>query len=722
MAVSLGALARREGEAVLRTCAQLVFSRSTAVGALVLAAVATSPRALAAGLCAVAVSRLTARALRLAPDQLASGQLSYGALMVGVALAAVAPATSATALLLVVAAAASVLATSALHLALHVRQALPVLTWPFLVVFWMCLGALPPDAGAPSHAGDALASAAPDGLLGVYLRELGALVCAPRVDAGALVLCALLWHSRIAAVLSLAGFSLAWATAHALWGEGCPPALSATLGLNGMFVAMALGSVWFIPSAWSYLLSMAAVVVSAVLGIGLRARFERMGLPLLIVPFNVTVPLVLYVMRQRVADGRPDAVDFAPGTPEQNLAFFRARNERFGATLRLGAPFRGRWTCTQGVAGGLTHEGVWRHALDFEVLDTRGHAWRGVGATLEDFYDYKLPVLSPAAGVVAKVVEGVRDNPIGEVNLDDNWGNLVIVYHAPGVYSCLAHLAHGSVAVYEGQPVQAGEVLGLCGNSGRSAVPHLHMQLQATAEVGAATIPIALHDVVTVSADAATLRASHVPAKGDVVRRVEPDDERAALLRFEYGAVTRVSVEGTGSAREESLVTEIDLAGRWVLRATTRDAAMYFAHTPAGFMVHDVVGDTGSVLHLLRAAISRVPFDADDTLRWSDRLPLRAFLPAWLRPLYDIVSPFGVPSSLAMRYRAVRRGHALVIEGASERRGRDARPWVTTSATLAPRVGIVRVEVRVRDRVHRIAFDRAAREEPSPALSVVATP
>ena len=71
------------------------------------------------------------------------------------------------------------------------------------------------------------------------------------------------------------------------------------------------------------------------------------------------------------------------------------------------------------------------------------------------------------------------------------------------------------------------------------------------------------------------------------------------------------------------------------------DATLYYERGPGGFTVHDVTGAAGSVLHLVRAALSRVPFDGDDALAWSDRLPLRPYLPAWLRPLFDLVSPFG---------------------------------------------------------------------------------
>ena len=690
------ALAVDLASTVLRSYAQLLFARSRTVGALLLAATLVAPGRAALGLLAVLVALGTAAALRLPPEQARSGQLSYNALLLGLCLASSPHVTPGTIAAIVVAAAASVLVASALHATLGVGHGLPVLTLPFLVVGWLGVGALGP-AWHAAPLGDPVGVRLGVGFVPSFLRALASLLCVPRVDAGALVFAALLVHSRIAAALAAVTFAVAFT-------------IAPRVGLDCALVAMALGGVWFIPSAASYALALGGAAVCALAGLGLAAPFARLGLPPWILPFNVTVPLVLAVMRQRVADGRPHAVDFTPGTPEQNLAYFRSRRERFGALLgiRLGAPFRGRWTCSQGVDGGVTHEGPWRHALDFEVRGDDGLAYRGDGATLEDHRCYGLPVVSPAAGVVVRVVDGVRDNAIGDVDVRDNWGNVVIVQLAPAVFACVAHLSPGSLAVREGEHVAAGQPLGRCGNSGRSATPHLHLQLQATADVGAATIPLALHDVVL----AGELRAEGVSVEGDDVRALEVDDDRAALLPFAYGQSVRV--RGDDGA-DETLVADLDLLGRHLLRSVERDAALYYERTPAGFVVHDVVGDVRSVLHVLRTALSRVPFDGDDALRWSDRLPLRAFLPAWLRPLYDVASPFGGPASLVVRYAVRRQGRAVIVEGTSERRTRDGRPWLRTAAWLLPGVGPVRVEVDVRGRRTVLAL------EPASPLSVTVT-
>jgi murein DD-endopeptidase MepM/ murein hydrolase activator NlpD len=61
-------------------------------------------------------------------------------------------------------------------------------------------------------------------------------------------------------------------------------------------------------------------------------------------------------------------------------------------------------------------------------------------------------------------------------------GNHLIVQIAPERYVMLAHLQQHSLRVREGQRVAAGELLALCGNSGNTTAPHLHLQVQTRAD------------------------------------------------------------------------------------------------------------------------------------------------------------------------------------------------------------------------------------------------
>lgn len=48
------------------------------------------------------------------------------------------------------------------------------------------------------------------------------------------------------------------------------------------------------------------------------------------------------------------------------------------------------------------------------------------------------------------------------------------------MYLLYAHLKPGSVAVHVGEHVRGGQLLGQLGNSGNSATPHVHLQVQIT--------------------------------------------------------------------------------------------------------------------------------------------------------------------------------------------------------------------------------------------------
>jgi murein DD-endopeptidase MepM/ murein hydrolase activator NlpD len=137
------------------------------------------------------------------------------------------------------------------------------------------------------------------------------------------------------------------------------------------------------------------------------------------------------------------------------------------------------------------------YAWDFAAIDRRG---RLAGEVFEitrrnqDTAAFGQPVLAPAAGVVIHVVrdlpdnEGLTDYPRRSL-LDDrehpawSFGNHVVVDMGDGAFVLLAHLQRDSIGVAPGQRVGVGDVLGRCGNSGNSFVPHLHLQVMDRADV-----------------------------------------------------------------------------------------------------------------------------------------------------------------------------------------------------------------------------------------------
>lgn len=677
------------------TYAQILFGRDPWVGLLLLAASWMDPWVGLHGVVAVAVAVATAAVLGLPPEPTREGLFSYNALLAGLGVGALLPAGWGTVAVLVVGAVTTVVATAALRDA-TLRTGLPVLTGPFLVVLWLAW-ALAPSLGVPPVVELGPDRGLPGGLAQI-LRILGGLLFVPRVEAGLLVALALLRWSRQGAVFAGVGAAVALGLI-ALLPLPPDPALPGLIGLNLGLVGIALGGVWFVPSWSSASLAAAGAAVAGLLTVGLQPLAVRLGLPLFIVPFNLTVWAFLLATRQRSSDRAPKSVDFLPGTPEENLRYYQTRLARFGAhyLVRLRAPVRGIWQITQARGDGPTHQGAWAQAIDLEVAGPDGSFSRGTGARPQDHLCWHLPVLACADGIVARVIDGVPDNAIGEVDLDDNWGNVVVLWHGPGLHSLVAHLSPGTVTVVEGQRVRRGEVLGLCGSSGRSPRPHVHFQLQASAAVGAATLPLELHDVVEEGPAGPTLRGRWTPGTGDQLRNLVPDEDLADVLGWLPGRTLALRLEG-GSTHE--IVPEIDPLGRRVLRCG--GGRLFYGIEDDLITVFDTLAPRGSVLHVLHAALPRLPLeDGERGPVWSDHLPLRSLSAWWLRPLHDVIAPFRGHRGHEVRYQMVRVGRDRVIEGRSVA-VQGQTPWIVTRAVLRPGVGLVEASLSLRGQAVRV--------------------
>jgi hypothetical protein len=170
------------------------------------------------------------------------------------------------------------------------------------------------------------------------------------------------------------------------------------------------------------------------------------------------------------------------------LAAFSAHAQEY----RL--PFDGRWFVMQGgdtfnVNQHMSVRAQW-FGLDFAKVG--GPSRRELTRTappsqLESFYSWGEPVLAPADGDVAAVIDALPDNPLGVKDADNPAGNHVVIAVAPARFVFLAHFQRGTIIVKAGQRVKRGQVLGRCGNSGNSDFPHIHMHVQDTAKLNDGT-------------------------------------------------------------------------------------------------------------------------------------------------------------------------------------------------------------------------------------------
>lgn len=115
-------------------------------------------------------------------------------------------------------------------------------------------------------------------------------------------------------------------------------------------------------------------------------------------------------------------------------------------------------------------------------LDESHRAWVGDPAQLSSYVSYGQPLIAVADGTVIVAVDGRPDSPPPENPTPpppaELTGNHVTLRIAPGIYVIYAHMKPGSVRVRVGERVRRGQVLGELGNSGNSATPHVHLQVQ----------------------------------------------------------------------------------------------------------------------------------------------------------------------------------------------------------------------------------------------------
>ena len=74
--------------------------------------------------------------------------------------------------------------------------------------------------------------------------------------------------------------------------------------------------------------------------------------------------------------------------------------------------------------------------------------------------------------------------------------NFIRILHDDGSMALYAHLAADGVLVRQGQQVQAGQRIGLSGNTGYSTAPHLHFAVQVNRGMQLVSIPFRMRGLV----------------------------------------------------------------------------------------------------------------------------------------------------------------------------------------------------------------------------------
>jgi urea transporter len=629
-------------DSTLRSYANILFSDRKFIGLLAFLATFINLKAGFFGVTGIFSANMLAHMLGVNEDKIRKGFIGFNALLLGLSYSYYYALTPTAVVILFVSVGLLVFVNIALDHIFNYFFNLPALSIPFVLVSTIGFLAFYNYDGTPLHAnttfaGDAYFPQLPR-YMTYYLKSLGAIFFQTSLWAGLLVLIALVAASRLSFLLSVLGFSTGLAF-HILLKGDINDMTGGLVAFNYILTAVAIGGIFLIPTPAAFILAMLATAVTATIASFIKIFFVSFNMPVLTLPFAMTTLLFLYCVRL-LYNKKLKPVDFLPGSPEYNLDFYLSRQGRFGDLgIDIRLPFCGNWRVSQGYHGQYTHQSEWYASLDFEALGDGGKSThRASGARCEDYYTFGLPVLAVATGTVRRVVQHLDDNQPGQMNLRENWGNLVLIEHSTQLYSLVCHLKKNSVLVKEGDYVYPGTKLGLAGNSGRSPEPHLHLHFQATPEIGSATIPVPLSQYV-VHNGVSKISFNSVPAENAVVSNLTPDFNLKNFFSIAPGQSLDVKLQPPDhEATLERWEIKIDFLGSRFIENDRGDRLLFSASND-WFAALDYTGSRQSALFILFLAYYRVPFSAAG-FSYKERISYKYFSRLPMRIAKDVLLPF----------------------------------------------------------------------------------
>lgn len=642
--------------ALPRTYAVVFYSTDVRFGWVLLGLSLLVPQVGLAGLAGVLLAALVAWWLGLDRAMIRSGFLLFNPLLSCSALMLMAWNSgwsyAATGLVLAAASVGSMLLTFGMQGWIGSRIGISVQSLPSVLVVALLhhvgMAGHGPGWGLPVAASSQLDFQELPGFLRAFFRAFAAMSFHSSDVVGILIYIAFVVSSPLGGMMATVGYVVGALTLHLL---GLPVDVQGTswCGFNFLLAGVALGAGYHVPNRSSLFLAATGAAMTAILAVALSVLFAGFSLSPGALPYNLVVLAAMAALRLVANPGGLLTSPWTTLQPEGVARLVQINRLRFPDFHKpaLFLPCAGETVITQGFDGSITHQGNWRHALDFEMPGGAG-SWGAGDGLLQGFQIFGAAVHAPITGTVVAIDRHVPDNPVGANNPEANWGNHVILRSEAGFHVMLSHFLQDSIAVEIGQRVMAGAFLGSVGNSGRSPVPHLHVHVQLGPHVGAATLPFVMKHYIerTSGNEVPVYRLSGVPASSGVIRPAVPS---AALHDCFTGWLPgRYHYENGDD--EEAVLLDFDEAGRFRLESTDHRERLTLYLVEGVLYAAPFEGHASSVLSLLSIVLARVPCIEEPAVVWHDVVAAAAFLSRERRLLHDICDPFLNVAVLPYRY------------------------------------------------------------------------
>ncbi|MBP6458798.1 MAG: urea transporter [Crocinitomicaceae bacterium] len=652
-------------ETLVNSYAVVFFSNNALFGILLILASFVDPFSGLAGVIGMLSANIFSWLIGLNKEFIRKGYHGYDAMLVSAGIAHFYTFNFTMVMVIICVGIFSILISSLVHGVLH-KYHLPSLSFPFLISIWLIFSAFPTMNTMQVHPHllyslnekqksvgfslqnwlDTIALYEQSiihlpNIVVVYLKSLSSLFFQSNILSGLLIALGLLIYSRIAFSLSIIGYLSAYFF-YPLLGGDTADFYEKFIGLNFIFQAIALGGIFLMPSFTSYLITIVLTPLLILVLFGLNKMLFMIGLAPYSLPFTIVTILFLYVLHFRVKINRIQRVIHQTYSPEQNLYNHLNTNHRLRQFnyFPIHLPFWGEWMVSQAHDGKITHLGEWGKAFDFIILDDELKSYQNPGLTTEDFYCFNKPVVACADGYISLVQDNVDDNALNEVNTLQNWGNTIVMYHAEGLYSQISHLKKGSIKYNVGDFVKKGEIIGYCGNSGRSPEPHIHFQLQTVPVIGAKTLDFPLAYYILRDNDSWKLKTFDKPKEGQLVRGVEVN----SLLKSAYDLIpgTKLvwSITENNFSKSENWEVFTDSYNNSYIYCSDSKSIAYFYNDGNMILFTHFMGSKKSLLYYFYLANYKVVLGFYPGLTIEEDYPVATIKLKVFNLIQDFIAPF----------------------------------------------------------------------------------
>jgi hypothetical protein len=241
---------------------------------------------------------------------------------------------------------------------------------------------------------------------------------------------------------------------------------------------------------------------------------------------------------------------------------------------------------------------------------------------------------------VVNIIDGVDDNLIGDVNLQQNWGNTIIIKHTEQLYSKISHIKKDSFKVGLNDYVYKGQVLASNGSSGRSPEPHIHFQLQSTAVIAATTIKYPLSHYITKVDNNYQYHNSGIPLENDIISNAVSNTLLKNAFHLIPGKKLHWDINMNQTQTNQNWEVFVDINNQTYLYCKQTKAIAWFVNDGTKFYFTTFEGNKNSLLYYFYLSAHKIIFTYYQDLTVTDSLPVYEVFKPISRLLNDFILPF----------------------------------------------------------------------------------